>query len=424
MPVTLVRHTQPDVASDVCYGSTDLELADSFASESRVVVNALGDCDLLISSPLRRCRYLADVIGEAFNTEVTHAARRDDGVWEVQLSDVGSNGASTGETRLYDALIVANGHHWNPRWPDPAYPGEFDGTQMHSHSYINPSDPMAFRGKNVLVVGMGNSAMDIACELARPGVAQKLFLSARTGTWVMPKYVFGVPLTRMPQLPHWLPWQWNNVLVETLVRINAGVPWKRGLPRPRHRLLQAHPTISEEIYLGIGNGDVLPRPGVERLMGDQVRFTDGSQEPVDVIIWCTGYHVSFPFFAPDFISAPNNDLPLWQRMIKPGIESLYFVGLCQPLGAIMPIAEAQAKLIGEHLLGRLALPPAQQMSEQMGQERAAMLRRYRDHAARHTMQVDYGAYLARLRKIARDGCRRADRSGAELPVPARAPTQS
>ncbi len=351
-----------------------------------------------------------------FNTEVTRAARRDDGVWEVQI-----NGGSAGEElRFYDALIVANGHHWNPRWPEPAYPGQFDGTQIHSHRYINPSDPIAFAGKNVLVVGMGNSAMDIACELARPGIARKLFLSARTGTWVMPKYVFGVPLTRMPQLPHWLPWQWNNLLVETLVRVNAGVPWTRGLPRPKQRLLQAHPTVSQEIYLGIGNGDVLPRPGVERLLGDQVRFTDGSQEQVNVIIWCTGYHVSFPFFAPDFINAPNNDLPLWQRMIKPDVDGLYFVGLCQPLGAIMPIAEAQAKLIGEYLLGRLTLPSAEQMGAQMGREHAAMRRRYQDHAARHTMQVDYGEYLARLRKIARDGRRRADRRGNSLPVPARA----
>ncbi len=353
-----------------------------------------------------------------FDTEVTHAARREDGVWEVRL------GSGDGEPRLYDALIVANGHHWNPRWPDPAYPGDFDGTQMHSHSYISPSEPMEFKGKKVLVVGMGNSAMDIACELARPGVAEKLYLSARTGTWVVPKYVFGVPLTRMPQLPHWLPWQLNNVLVEALVRINAGVPWKRGLPRPKHRLLQAHPTISEEIYLGIGNGDVLPRPGVERLMGEQVRFTDGSREQVDVIIWCTGYHVSFPFFAPDFISARNNDLPLWQRMIKPDVEGLYFVGLCQPLGAIMPIAEAQAKLIGEHLLGQVAFPPAQQMNQQMERERAAMLRRYRDHAARHTMQVDYARYLAGLKAVARDGRRRAGQAGSSLPVPARANASS
>ena len=52
-----------------------------------------------------------------------------DGVWTVTLD--------TGETRRYDALLVANGHHWDPRWPEPPYPGSFDGVQMHSHHFVD-----------------------------------------------------------------------------------------------------------------------------------------------------------------------------------------------------------------------------------------------------------------------------------------------
>ena len=59
-----------------------------------------------------------------FGTGVEHAARGDDGVWSVTLDN--------GETRAYDAVLVANGHHWDPRWPEPAFPGEFDGEQMHA----------------------------------------------------------------------------------------------------------------------------------------------------------------------------------------------------------------------------------------------------------------------------------------------------
>ncbi len=54
-----------------------------------------------------------------FNTGVDRAERRPGGTWAVTLA--------SGETRLYDALVVANGHHWDPRWPEPAYPGDFDG---------------------------------------------------------------------------------------------------------------------------------------------------------------------------------------------------------------------------------------------------------------------------------------------------------
>ncbi|MGD8977081.1 MAG: NAD(P)/FAD-dependent oxidoreductase, partial [Gammaproteobacteria bacterium] len=128
-----------------------------------------------------------------FETAVEHAHRRPDGVWDVRLD--------SGEQRLYDALVVANGHHWDPRLPEPAYPGEFDGGQIHSHAYISPEEPVDCRGKRVLVVGMGNSAMDIACELSRPGLAAKVLLSARHGVWIVPKYVFGVPTTRLTAMP-------------------------------------------------------------------------------------------------------------------------------------------------------------------------------------------------------------------------------
>ncbi len=85
MPVTLVRHTQPDVAADICYGSTDLKLAESFADEAADVVAALRHCEVLISSPLLRCKLLADVIADRFSVAVQIDERlreMDFGRWE------------------------------------------------------------------------------------------------------------------------------------------------------------------------------------------------------------------------------------------------------------------------------------------------------------------------------------------------------
>jgi dimethylaniline monooxygenase (N-oxide forming) len=347
-----------------------------------------------------------------FCTEVTRAERAPDGSWAITLD--------SGATEHFDALVVANGHHWDPRWPEPAYPGEFHGGQLHAHAYLNPREPVDCHGKRVLVVGMGNSAMDIACELSRPGIAERLYLSARRGVWILPKYLFGLPISRLGRLPPWVPWQVNSLLIRLAVTLNSGTPWRFGLPRPDHRMLQAHPTISEEIFARLGSGDILPRPGIERLAGDHVVFTDGRAEAVDLIVWCTGYKLSLPFFDPTFISAPGNDLPLWQRMVKPGIDNLFFVGLLQPLGAVMPIAEAQSKFIADHLLGRIALPEPGAMQAALERERAAMFRRYRDRSPRHTMQVDFEAYLHGLRREARQGARRARRLGRSLPVPPRA----
>jgi cation diffusion facilitator CzcD-associated flavoprotein CzcO len=82
-------------------------------------------------------------------------------------------------------LIVANGHHWDPRWPEPAFPGHerFAGEQLHSHQYTG-EDPEQFRGKSVVVLGMGNSAMDIAVEASF--VARHTHLAARRGAWSSP----------------------------------------------------------------------------------------------------------------------------------------------------------------------------------------------------------------------------------------------
>ena len=108
----------------------------------------------------------------------------------------------------------------------------------------------------------------------------------------------------------------------------------------------------------IAHGDITPKPNIAELGGDRVRFVDGTSEPIDAIIYCTGYKVSFPFFDEDFLAAPDNDLPLFLRMFKPGIDNLFFIGLLQPLGAIFPAAERQACLAGEYLCGRYALPSA------------------------------------------------------------------
>src|SRR5438270_5352663 len=117
----------------------------------------------------------------AFATGVARADRRENGVWEVELD--------SGESRRYDALLVANGHHWDPRWPEPPFPGRFDGRQMHAHEY---KDPEEFGDRRVVILGMGNSAMDLAVDASY--VARAPYLAARRGAYVVPKYIAGKPI--------------------------------------------------------------------------------------------------------------------------------------------------------------------------------------------------------------------------------------
>jgi hypothetical protein len=150
-----------------------------------------------------------------------------------------------------------------------------------------------------------------------------------------------------------------------------------------------------------------------------VQFADGTRVHADVVIYCTGYRITFPFFDEGFLAAPGNRIELFRRVFVPGTPSLAFVGLLQPLGAIMPLAEAQSRWIAEYLRGEYHLPAARAMAADMRRESARMRRRY-VASERHTIQVDFDTYLATLRRERRRGAARAAAAGQTLPVPARA----
>ncbi len=330
-----------------------------------------------------------------FGCEVTRCQRGRDGGWTVTLA--------SGEVDNFEALVVANGHHWDPQWPDPPPPGTFAGAQIHSHDYRNPSDPLELRGKRVAVVGFGNSAVDIATELGNRSLAEQVFLVVRSGAWVLPKWFAGTPITRLPQpqaLFPWMPWQVTSAIMGLVMRLQFGRPTDYGLPRPDHRPLQSHPTVSQDLLSRIGHGDVLVKPPIRELGGVQATFEDGTIEPLDAIIWCTGYKVTFPFFESSFLEVRDNLLPLWNRTVLPGVDNLFFVGLYQPLGSIMQPAELQGRIVGECLLGRIRLPDERRMRREIAADQAAVERRYR-HSPRHTMQVDFGPFMHRLRRLLR-----------------------
>ncbi len=362
-----------------------------------------------------------------FGCAVTWANRReggpDDGLWEITLE--------TGEKRLYDALCVANGHHWDARWPTPRPPGRFTGVEMHSHHYIDPTEPHDLRGKRIVVVGFGNSALDISCELGRKENNDRLYLSMRRGYWVIPRYFgshvldFGSlhpsqdPPLKARLMAKLMGKKRAAKVFEKLIANITGLPQEHGLPTPDHPFGFSHPAISHELYNRIGSGDVVIKPDIERFDGRTVRFKDGSEVEADAIIWCTGYNITFPFFDKALLNAPDNDIALWKRMMDPRFPNLFMVALVQPLCAMMPIAEEQSKLIAAYLTGRYALPGAAAMDC----ERVAMAEESKAGyvaSTRHTIQINCGEYAYDLRREIRAGERRANRSGNRLPIAARA----
>jgi len=330
-----------------------------------------------------------------FETPVRKAERMDDETWRIVLD---------GEQRHYDHLIVATGHHWDPKWPE--FPGRFDGPVIHSHEYIDPFDPIDLRGRRVLVVGIGNSAVDIASELSNRGLAARLVLSTRRGAHVVPKYLFGKPIDQIVETNPYIPLALQRKAAALLIRLVVGRVEDFGMPTPDHEILTAHPTVSSDLLQRVGNGDVIVKPNIAELQGDRVEFTDGSVESIDAIVYATGYKITFPFFDPEFLAARDNVLPLFKRIFVPGIENLMFIGFAQAIPSIIGFVQDQAKWVASYLTGEYVLPSPEEMEATIKRDEGRMMSHY-VASSRHTMQVDHVLYARDLHKEWKRGRKRA-----------------
>ncbi len=333
-----------------------------------------------------------------FRTEVL-SVEPVDGEWEVSVE-----GPDGRETNRYRAVLVANGHHWDPRWPEPVFPGseEFSGEQIHAHHYREAD---VLRGKRVLVLGIGNSATDIAVESSRIGDAT--FISMRRGAYVIPKYINGKPIDELSNpITSMLPLAVQRFFAARALGVAAGNMTAYGLPKPDHKLFEAHPTVSSELLPRLGHGDIRVKPNIDRFNGGRtVRFADGSEEEIDLVVYCTGYKMTFPFFAEDVFSAPDNRLPLYRRVASVELPGLHFIGFIQPLGPIMPLAEAQSEWVADLLAGRATLPPAVEMRKEIAAEEAKMRKRF-VASKRHTVEVDFYPYLREIRRERKQAAQR------------------
>jgi dimethylaniline monooxygenase (N-oxide forming) len=314
-----------------------------------------------------------------------------DGEWDVTLE-----GPDGRHTERYRGVIVANGHHWKPRWPEPSFAGadEYEGEQMHVHHYREPD---VLEGKRVLVLGIGNSAVDVAVESSR--IAEKTFLAMRRSAYVLPKFLGGKPIDEAsPPISTYLPMSVRRFFMNRLLKMSIGEMTDYGLPKPDHKLLEAHPTVSSELLPRLGHGDITAKPNIDRFTGGRtVRFADGSEEEIDLVIYCTGYKIEFPFLDTKVFASRDNRMPLYKRAVSAENPGLYFIGFIQPLGPIMPIAEAQAEWIVDLLTGRAALPPAPEMRKEIAAYERWMDKRFVS-SKRHTIEVDFHPYLREIRK--------------------------
>jgi cation diffusion facilitator CzcD-associated flavoprotein CzcO len=314
------------------------------------------------------------------NTGVSKAELTQEG-WKVKLT--------TGEELKYKYLVVANGHHWSPSYPE--FPGTFSGEVIHSHHYLDPFDPINMLNKRVLVVGIGNSGVDIASELSNKSLAKEVTVSTRRGAWVIPKYLFGKPIDQAVQTMKFIPLKWQRKAASVLVKLVVGKMENYGLPKPDHQILEAHPTVSSEFLYKAATGDVKVKPNISKLDGSTVHFADGSSADYDVLIYATGYSISFPFFDKDFIQTQNNQLKLFKRVFLPEYNNLLFIGLAQAVPSLIKFIQDQSKFAASYLAGEYHLPPVTEMRKIIEHDEKI----HQGHfvaSKRHTMQIDHNVY--------------------------------
>jgi cation diffusion facilitator CzcD-associated flavoprotein CzcO len=309
--------------------------------------------------------------------------------WRVKLT--------SGEERLYRGVVIANGHNWDPRWPD--YPGEFHGEAIHSASYKTPD---VLRGKRVLVVGGGNSGCDIACEAAVH--ARRALLSTRRSYHILPKFFRGKPIDQCNELLMWLRLPlWARRLTGAVVnQLVLGPAWRTGVPKPDHRLFESHPILNSQLHHHVGHGRLQLRPDVEELAGNRVRFVDGREEEIDLIIYATGYHVTFPFIDNRYLNWHDGAPRLFLNVFHPQRDDLFCIGLIQPDSGQFGLVDCQAQLVARYLTALKGKRPRGDWFRKLKRRGAPDLGngvRYLN-SPRHTLEVEHYSYRRRLKTLA------------------------
>lgn len=317
--------------------------------------------------------------------------------WHVEVKQVEEDGKTVrqdAEVELYCAkhIAIATGHHAKPSYAK--FPGQdsFKGEIIHSVDF-NDAISNGMTGKRVLVVGIGNSAVDAAVNCASEGRSKSVYISTRSGAWVVPNYIFGHPTDLYANRFFLkLPWKLATWIFEKVITLVSGHPNRWGL-NPKMHALQTQPTVSPTLIHHIQRRQIRIVPNIQRIESSRVYFTDGQEAEFDNIILCTGYRIDLPFLSDDItqkvLKGETNQIRLYKNVFSPEIgPSMAFIGFVQPAsGGVLSMSEIQARWFAELCRGRVTLPDRAAMEESIQSDVQSQYERYYN-SARHTIQKD------------------------------------
>ena len=268
-----------------------------------------------------------------FRTGISDLEKQPDGTWSVKLD--------TGETKHYLGVVCATGTQWHPKMPE--LKGDFEGEIVHSQTYRSPE---MFKGKNVLVLGAGNSGCDIACDAAAN--AKTAFISMRRGYYFIPKHVFGKPADVFdhegPNLPLWLSRPITTFLLNWLL----GDLTRLGLQKPDHKLLESHPILNSQLIHHLQHGDIKAMVDIDHLKGNEVIFKDGRREKVDLILCATGYYQNQEF-ARDYFDYRGGRPKMYLQIFNRDHRNLFGISHIETNSGSFKMFDQMAFLLANYL---------------------------------------------------------------------------
>ncbi|MEU1492077.1 NAD(P)/FAD-dependent oxidoreductase [Streptomyces sp. NPDC005776] len=188
------------------------------------------------------------------------------------------------------AVVVATGYNHTPRIPDWSGRDTFTGELLHASEYRNPAP---YAGKDVLVVGVGNTGAEIAVDLVEGG-ASRVRLAVRTVPHIVRRSTAGWPAQATGILARRLPVALVDRAGRLMCRVAVPDLAGQGLPRPDTGLYSrvkdgAIPVQDVGLIDAVKGGRVVPVAAVASFDKDAVVLADGSRVTPDAVIAATGY---------------------------------------------------------------------------------------------------------------------------------------
>ena len=281
-----------------------------------------------------------------FETKVTYVEYVD-GKWRLEAED--KNGSSFTDESPW--LVCASGTNWFKNQPGLKGQENFTGELIHSVDY---HDPQTLKNQRVLVVGAGNSGVDIACDAAYMGA--DAYISLRRGYHFVPKHIFGMPADVFGAQSDWMPIKLSQLVFGGLLRMINGDLTRLGLQKPDHKVLSSHPILNTQLLHYLQHGDIKAKPDIAYLEGKNVHFVDGSAVEVDKLILATGYDWKLPYLGESYFEWKSNRPQTFMKIFNPKHPGLFINGFIETNGGAYKLFDDMAYLIARTIEAQQKYP--------------------------------------------------------------------